>query len=300
MTMHAYRRTRRFDWRLAILEAHLPPTLKLLAFVLSMHMSRAGDSCFPGVTLLMEQSGLARATVHKGLLALITLGWLRRETHTGRGHSSEYIACFPAAVVAEIVEEATEKVSPTETVSPRQPSPPEGETVSGTVYQGRLPRESTGSTKERTKQPDEPAGFAACWAVYPSRGDSPNPRKAALKSYRAQVHKAVPEATLLAATHGYAHFCRNKGITGSDKVLMASTFFGPNDRYVDFVLRPAPVRAAPPPPAPEPVLHDRPANAAAEQATAAFLARLDRAASAPRGGSPKRVGEILTPTGGTP
>ena len=103
-------RTRRFDWRRAVLEAELPPTTKLVAFVLSMHMSRAGDSCFPGLALLRQQTGLSRSAVQDHLVSLIDLGWLAREEDPGR--PTTYLACFPAKVVAEIVSEATAENPP--------------------------------------------------------------------------------------------------------------------------------------------------------------------------------------------
>jgi len=98
--------TRLFDWRLATAEADLPATTKHVALVLSLHMNRAGESCFPGIPLLQRQTSLSRSTVQDHLRALASLQWLERRLRPGRGHSTEYVAMFPPKLVQEIIEKA--------------------------------------------------------------------------------------------------------------------------------------------------------------------------------------------------
>jgi hypothetical protein len=120
--LRAEPKTRRFDWRRAILEAELQPTTKLVAFVLSMHMSRAGDSCFPGLALLRQETGLARSAVQEHLLDLMRLGWIVRAERVGQ--PTMYLAAFPEAVVAEIVAEATAGDPPARKAGTEADNPP--------------------------------------------------------------------------------------------------------------------------------------------------------------------------------
>jgi hypothetical protein len=99
-------RTRLFDWRTAVVEADLPPTTKLVALVLSLHMNRAGESCFPGLALLQRQTSLSRSAVQEHVRALALSNWLERRQQPGRGYATEYVATFPPPLVQEIIEKA--------------------------------------------------------------------------------------------------------------------------------------------------------------------------------------------------
>lgn len=99
-------RTRLFDWRTAVVEAELPPTTKLVALVLSLHMNRAGESCFPGLPLLQRQTSLSRSAVQEHVRALALSNWLERRENPGRGNTTEYVATFPPPLVEEIIEKA--------------------------------------------------------------------------------------------------------------------------------------------------------------------------------------------------
>src|SRR5207245_749660 len=56
-----------FAWRNAVLAAPLPPMRKLVALVVSVHMNGHLGNCFPGIRLLMAQTGLRRTTVYEHL-----------------------------------------------------------------------------------------------------------------------------------------------------------------------------------------------------------------------------------------
>lgn len=73
----------------------------------------------------------------------------------------------------------------------------------------------------------EPAGFAACWAAYPTRPN--NSRAAALKAYRARLAEPHPptEEALLAGTRAYAAYART---LDPRYIKLAATFYGP-DRH---------------------------------------------------------------------
>ena len=77
---------------------------------------------------------------------------------------------------------------------------------------------------------DEPPGFADCWNSYPRR-EGGNPRKPAMKAFRARVRQGVSPAELLAGTERYAAFIRAKGQEGTSFVKQAATFFGPDEHW---------------------------------------------------------------------
>lgn len=101
-------RTRLFDWRTALLDSDLPSTTKLVGLVLSTHMNRSGDSCFPGTELLMKQTSLGRSAVLGHLQALKQTGWVLAVKRAGRGRPLGYLATMPDDVVDQIVATATE------------------------------------------------------------------------------------------------------------------------------------------------------------------------------------------------
>lgn len=65
-----------FTWRSAICDSELPSTSRHVALTLSLHMSERGDSCFPSVRRLADETGLSRRTVQRHLKELVEAGWL--------------------------------------------------------------------------------------------------------------------------------------------------------------------------------------------------------------------------------
>ncbi len=81
--------------------------------------------------------------------------------------------------------------------------------------------------------------FNKCWQEYPRKMN----RKGALEAYIAQRRKDVSPDTLLTAVLHFAEAMKREK-RAQDVILYGSTFFGPKDRWEDYV--------APPPPAPTP------------------------------------------------
>ena len=79
------------------------------------------------------------------------------------------------------------------------------------------------------------AGFSECWDLYPRK----EARKDALRAYQARRRDGVSHDQLLTATRNYAEVCRREG-REKRHVLLGKTFFGPNDRWEDFVTSQAP------------------------------------------------------------
>lgn len=74
--------------------------------------------------------------------------------------------------------------------------------------------------------------FARCWAEYPRRKGG-NSRVKAEKAYLARVRQGVDEDYLYTRTKLYKRYCELAGRVGTEFVLMASTFYGPDRRYDD-------------------------------------------------------------------
>ena len=83
------------EWRKLIVAAErLPASARLVALVLSTHMDRNGGSCFPSLTRLQGESGLARSTVCLALDRLDREGLISR-VRGGRGRPTRYLATSP-------------------------------------------------------------------------------------------------------------------------------------------------------------------------------------------------------------
>jgi hypothetical protein len=72
--------------------------------------------------------------------------------------------------------------------------------------------------------------FETAWTTYPSRSGD-NPKRRALKAWRARRKAGVSAADLLAGVERYARYVRSTGQEGTESVMQAATFFGPDERW---------------------------------------------------------------------
>lgn len=73
--------------------------------------------------------------------------------------------------------------------------------------------------------------FDVVWKAWKGRPN--NPKKPALAAYARLRDSGVGADELLKAVTRYWRYCKQRGILGSDKMMMAQTFFGPNERWKD-------------------------------------------------------------------
>lgn len=112
---------------------------------------------------------------------------------------------------------------------PRQAVPTVGQRVRGTTdsqsdNQEPSPRAST-----------YPAEFDRCWTAYPERHGGNN-KNAAFKRWKATLKRAgVRHQQLTRATQQYSTYCDSEGIAGTRYVKQASTFFGPDEHWRDYL-----------------------------------------------------------------
>lgn len=64
------------SWRKAVTMSKLPPTTRHVALTLSLYMNEMGGSAFPGVSRLINDTGLSDRAVRAHLKQLVGEGWL--------------------------------------------------------------------------------------------------------------------------------------------------------------------------------------------------------------------------------
>lgn len=72
--------------------------------------------------------------------------------------------------------------------------------------------------------------FEKAFAQLPKRAGN-NPRRAAVHAWNARMREKVDPEVITAGAQRYAAFCMATGKVGTEKVMMAKTFFGPDRSY---------------------------------------------------------------------
>ena len=81
-------------------------------------------------------------------------------------------------------------------------------------------------------RPAMPQGFEDFWGTFPHRaGGNPKPRAA--KAYRARIAEGHTPEEMLEGVRRYAEFVRATGKEGTEYVLQAATFLGPDKRFLE-------------------------------------------------------------------
>lgn len=97
-----------FDWRGAIASPFGPPNpnTRHLLLTIGLHMSPAGDSCWPTIEQLTEETGLSKRAVINNVAEAQKTGWLgKQENARGKGKGwrrMEYFAMVPAGVEEKV------------------------------------------------------------------------------------------------------------------------------------------------------------------------------------------------------
>lgn len=90
-----------FEWRAAVLASDLKPTTRFVLLTLGCHMNDLGESCFPSVETLAQESGLGRSAIIKHLGIAKDLGWIVCQKHgykDGKWARNEYCISYPMVV----------------------------------------------------------------------------------------------------------------------------------------------------------------------------------------------------------
>lgn len=224
-----------FTWRSALASELGPqsPVTRHVLLTLALHMNEKGESCFPSIDTLTEETNLARRSVIGHLQEAEREGWIgKRAMRMSNGHGwrrVEYFAVIPPQVEAMF---HTEQRSATD--APRQRGAgdaprseagasddrrgaPDGKNVVQDVH----PSTSVNSSKNSSLNPE----FEKAWETLPKRAGN-NPKAAALKAWTARIKAGVRAEDMQAGAQRYATFMRATGKEKTEYVMMASTFFG--------------------------------------------------------------------------
>ena len=87
-----------YTWRQSVIRSSLPPTTRHLLLTLGCHMNDMGESCYPSIELLCEETGLSNRSVITHLKIAVSSGFISCEKHGFSGQRwarNEYKATFP-------------------------------------------------------------------------------------------------------------------------------------------------------------------------------------------------------------
>jgi len=145
-----------FDWRSAVASKFGPekPTTRFVLLTLALHMSPKGDSCWPSIDLLSEESGLSRRAVIEHLQLAEQNGWIAkrdRSTRSGQGwRRVEYFCTIPPGIETRVRNHDSERGAPESPPKAGDPSAEGGDRDSKkVVHQGHL---STSKSTSRGNQ----------------------------------------------------------------------------------------------------------------------------------------------------
>lgn len=102
-------------------------------------------------------------------------------------------------------------------------------------------REGKGTTTAADAANEYSIEFERAWRKYPKR-EGGNPKKRALKAWRARIREGVTNADLEAGVERYAAHVRTKGKERTEFVMQAATFFGPDEHWREYGSQDAPPR----------------------------------------------------------
>lgn len=208
------------SWVLDHSESELASRLVLLA--IANHCDAEGRNSYPAQASIAAEAHVSERTVRRCIDTLVEAGELTVKAHqgmtTGRGRTHYYeLPKFIASLPAD------DKLSGFDTRTDRpETRTPEAQTRTPVSDEPSLEPSTEPSYLSRADR------FAAAWEHYPRKLN----RKGALKAWTAQVRKGVDPDDLHQATLNYARI--RHGLDPAT-TMHGSTFYGPNDRWEDYL-----------------------------------------------------------------
>jgi hypothetical protein len=167
-----------FSWRHAIIQSDLPPTTRHLLLTLSVHMTDAGESCFPSTETLARETGLSKKAVIKHIRVARDSGWLRvgvaglgRLSDNRQWKRHEYMVAFPIQERRSDEDENHEGGVPSSPASESAPGKPATTVATGAAEDGGergSPASKTAEGGEPHSEGGEPEGKKAVNEVHPN------------------------------------------------------------------------------------------------------------------------------------
>lgn len=125
---------------------------------------------------------------------------------------------------------SVKKIKPATTATPQQPPTPTAFDLLGDPILAGLSEQ-----KKRIATDIFPPEFEQMWAIYPKRAGD-NPKSSAYEQWKKRITNAVKgdnAEVMFDGVQRYAKYCHSTDRIGTEYVLQAKTFFGPNRRYAD-------------------------------------------------------------------
>lgn len=267
-----------FRWRDAVASMSGPSaTTRHVLLTLALHADADGGSCFPSTRLLEQRTGLSRRTVEGRLRDAERDGWISREP-CGEGQAwrhMSYTLTFPMNVEQELPQLGGEGASPrppkVEQELPHlgheggESDARRGEPDDVNVGK-ELPLSTSVNSSKNSSTCDEsheserearnfpslgklprtgrtriyPPEFEGAFAALPDRHVA-HSKADAYQAWRARTDEVEEIFQLEAAAVAYADDCRDQDHAGTKFVMLASTFFGPGERWRPYSgIRPQP------------------------------------------------------------
>lgn len=190
-----------FTWRTSITESGLSAVARHVALTLALYMSDKGDSAFPSMETLADDTGLAKSTVVKAIRILEEAGYLivmrAPGKRGGRTRVNHYRATIPRRTVTETTVPGTDEVVTSDSDQDSVPQVTVSETVTGDPGNGppepkersasrSLPRTATTPSTTPGSRPRDPIwdGFAEWLGTHPATRDERGKWNRAVKQLR--------------------------------------------------------------------------------------------------------------------
>lgn len=204
-----------------VLDAQVSDRAVRLFGVLARYVG-GNDRAWPSRKTLAERLGCSVDSVDRAVAELTAIEALSVEPHfrDDRSQTSSTYYLYPAAPVPRGGRKDAEGGA--------APVPPlEGESVVTKVSEG-----TTTTKRGRPSTVGYSSQFEDLWLIYPRKVN----KAGAWKAYKARLCAGIGEADLYAAALEYAKQRKNQD---EEYTMYGSTFFGPNDRWRDYMPKPA-------------------------------------------------------------
>lgn len=242
----------------------LPPNAKLLLFTLKLNLGPTGiDVLYSAV--LEPQTGLTPEQVALSLDVLEHSGWIERERNvvwvvgglanepsrslSNPNHRKEildHLRSLPRLAIVERFRRRYDLIEAKKVSEKRDairhgmgdgiPNHGNGngrqkqkrKTENCSSDDRKTPRSSRTQKRERV----EPPLFTQFWSRYPKRAGG-NPRRRALQAYTARLTEGVVADDIIRGLDRYVAYVTARGKVGTEFVMQAATFVGPDRRWED-------------------------------------------------------------------
>ena len=205
--------------------------MKLVLIKLADNANDEG-TCWPSYKNMAKQCEMSERTVMRYMSNLIALGFVSKSSriHDSRQTSNMYRLHIDSAARGDSVSPGGVTVSHPGGVS----ESPGGVSQCHPESSGKNRQENrhkeSGNTTAAGAASGYPVEFENTWQKYPKR-EGGNPKARAVKAWRARLKAGADSADIEAGVERYAKYLRAKGKEGTQYVMQAATFFGPDEHW---------------------------------------------------------------------